>query len=221
MDKFLDRQHAGILLAKNLYHFRNANNTILLALPRGGVPVTYEIAKELCLPLDVLIVRKLGVPGHEELAMGAITSDGTVIFNQHIVDKLHIADEAIQLTVQKEQEELQRRELLYRDEATRLNLEGKTVILVDDGIATGATTKAAITAIKKQSPAQLILAVPVASSHTYQELAAEVDEFICPLQPIDFHAVGLWYEDFSQTTDQEVAQFLLDAKRYGFPPTKE
>jgi putative phosphoribosyl transferase len=212
MDKYIDRHHAGILLAKYLHQYKENPNAIALALPRGGVPVGYEIAKELCIPLDVFIVRKLGVPGHEELAMGAITPDGTVIFNQEIVDDLHISNEAIQQVIQREHQELHRRELLYRQEKKPLNLKNKIIILVDDGIATGATTRAAIKALKGQDPARLILAVPVASLSTYNALAHEVDEFICPMKPSYFHAVGLWYEDFTQTMDSEVAELLQELK---------
>jgi putative phosphoribosyl transferase len=177
-------------------------------LPRGGVPVAYEIAKALSLPLDVFIARKLGVPGHAELAMGAIANGDTLLFNDDIVKSLHLSDDQIQQVIQTEKEELKRRESLYRKNKPPLQLNNKQVILVDDGIATGATMHVAVKSIAKQKPAELIIAVPVAAYSTCKEFTAEVDRFICLLQPIDFYAVGLWYEDFSQTTDEEVAELL-------------
>ncbi|MCP0913774.1 MULTISPECIES: phosphoribosyltransferase [Legionella] len=208
MEKFADRHQAGTILAKRLHEYERKSNGIVLALPRGGVPVAYEIAQALSLPLDVFIVRKLGVPGHEELAMGAIASGGTLFFNEDIVHSMDIPQRRIQAVIDSEQKELARREALYRQGKPFPSLTGKTVILVDDGIATGATIHAAIKALRKLKPEQIILAVPVAALSTCRELAREVEGIICPLQPVDFYAVGLWYDDFSQTTDEEVSQLL-------------
>lgn len=213
MDKFRDRYEAGKVIATQLKDYANKPDVIVLALPRGGVPVGYEIAKALALPLDVFIVRKLGVPGHEELAMGAIATGGTTIFNEEIIDDLHISQSAIDLILQSEQEELKRREIRYRDNMPPPNLQGKTVILVDDGIATGATMRAAIKAILQHKPASIILAVPVIALSTYNEMSALVDKIIYSMKPLNFYAVGLWYDDFSQTTDSEVSDLLKESKK--------
>ena len=213
MDKFSDRYEAGKVIATQLKDYANKPDVIVLALPRGGVPVGYEIAKALALPLDVFIVRKLGVPGHEELAMGAIATGGTTIFNEEIIDDLHISPSAIELILQTEQDELKRREISYRDNRPLPKLEGKTVILVDDGIATGATMRAAIKAILQHKPASIILAVPVIALSTYNEMSALVDKIIYSMKPLNFYAVGLWYDDFSQTTDSEVSDLLKESKK--------
>ncbi|HHF7347340.1 TPA: phosphoribosyltransferase [Legionella feeleii] len=213
MDKFSDRYEAGKVIATQLKDYANKPDVIVLALPRGGVPVGYEIAKALALPLDVFIVRKLGVPGHEELAMGAIATGGTTIFNEEIIDDLHISQSAIELILQSEREELKRREMRYRDNMPPPNLQGKTVILVDDGIATGATMRAAIKAILQHKPASIILAVPVIALSTYNEMSALVDKIIYSMKPLNFYAVGLWYDDFSQTTDSEVSDLLKESKK--------
>ncbi|HHF7344103.1 TPA: phosphoribosyltransferase [Legionella feeleii] len=213
MDKFRDRYEAGKVIATQLKDYANKPDVIVLALPRGGVPVGYEIAKALALPLDVFIVRKLGVPGHEELAMGAIATGGTTIFNEEIIDDLHISQSAIELILQSEREELKRREIRYRDNMPPPNLQGKTVILVDDGIATGATMRAAIKAILQHKPASIILAVPVIALSTYNEMSALVDKIIYSMKPLNFYAVGLWYDDFSQTTDSEVSDLLKESKK--------
>lgn len=213
MDKFSDRYEAGKVIATQLKDYANKPDVIVLALPRGGVPVGYEIAKALALPLDVFIVRKLGVPGHEELAMGAIATGGTTIFNEEIIDDLHISQSAIELILQSEREELKRREIRYRDNMPPPNLQGKTVILVDDGIATGATMRAAIKAILQHKPASIILAVPVIALSTYNEMSALVDKIIYSMKPLNFYAVGLWYDDFSQTTDSEVSDLLKESKK--------
>ena len=210
--KYVDRKHAGLVLTNLLKDYANRNDIIVLALPRGGVPVAYEIAASLCLELDVFIVRKLGVPGHEELAMGAIASGGVAVLNEEIIQALHINQSAIDSILQSEQQELIRREHLYRGNRPFPNITGKTIILVDDGIATGATMKAAIAALQKQKPAAIILAAPVAAQLTYSEMARLVKTVICPLTPLDFHAVGLWYDNFSQTTDEEVVELLDKAK---------
>ena len=211
MRKFRDRHQAGKLLAGHLKSFSCQSNTLVLALPRGGVPVAYEVAHALAIPLDVLIVRKLGVPEHEELAMGAIATGGTVIFNEPIIQDFHISLAAIEDLLQAERQELKRRELLYRGERPFPGLKNQTIILVDDGIATGATMRAAINVLREHHPAHIILAVPVAPQSTCQELANDVDEVICLLQPLDFHTIGAWFEDFSQTTDSEVTALLAKA----------
>lgn len=209
---YRDRQHAGQVLAELLRDYNGQNDTIVLALPRGGVPVAYEIAMKLRLALDVFIVRKLGVPGHEELAMGAIASGGTVVFNDEIIRYLQITKPTMDKVIQSEQEELTRREHLYRRNKPFPHLTGKTIILVDDGIATGSTMKAAIMALREKQPAELIVAVPVAARSTCDEMTALVKTLICPSQPVDFHAVGLWYENFSQTSDEEVIELLEQSR---------
>ncbi len=206
-----DRYQAGRVLTELLKDYAKRTDVVVLALPRGGVPVAYEIANALSLPLDIFIVRKLGVPGHEELAMGAIASGGIAVFNQEIVNQLHISKEAIDKIQKSEQEELLRREQVYRGKKPFPELSGKTVILVDDGIATGYTMRAAIAALKQKNPAQIIVAVPVAAQSTCDEIAPFVDEIICPMRPINFYAVGLWYNNFSQTTDDEVMQLLQES----------
>jgi putative phosphoribosyl transferase len=208
MEKFYDRHEAGKALAELLKTYFKKNNTIVLALPRGGVPVAYEIAKILSIPLDVFIVRKLGVPGHEELAMGAIATGGTVVLNDEIVGDLRIPQSSIDHVIQSEQEELQRRESAYRNNKPFPSLTHKTVILVDDGIATGATIRAAIKALRQQKPASIIIAVPVAAHSACEEIAGLVDKIVCPLKPHDFYAVGTWYENFLQTSDEEVSTLL-------------
>lgn len=208
MEKYVDRYEAGKILAEQLKEYANDRNTIVLGLARGGVPVAYEIARTLSLPLDVLIVRKLGVPGHEELAMGAIVTGDAVVFNDEIIHSFHLSDSSIQKVIQVEQKELQRRESLYRQDRPSLNLKAKTVILVDDGIATGASMLAALKAVRLQQPASIIIAVPVAADATCNDLAGLADYLVCPLKPVNFYAVGLWYEDFNQTTDEEIFELL-------------
>lgn len=213
MEQYTDRTEAGILLAEKLKKYKKAPNTIVLALPRGGVPVAYEIAKALELPLDLCIVRKLGVPGHEELAMGAIARDQTIVFNEDILSSLHMSQEEINQVIHHEQEELNRRERLYRGNQKYPELNNKTVILVDDGIATGATMRAAIKSLNQLNASHIILAVPVAALSICHEMQHLVDEIICPLKPINFYAVGLWFSDFSQTSDAEVIRLFNESKR--------
>lgn len=205
---YANRQQAGQVLADLLRDYAVKENSIILALPRGGVPVAYEIATKLSLPMDIFIVRKLGIPGHEEYAMGAIASGGTVVFNEDVVYGLHISNTAINEVLQKEELELERRDKVYRGNKSPLQLTGKTVILVDDGIATGYTMRAAIAAVKQKNPVKLMVAVPVAARSTCAEMASLVDKIICPLQPANFYAVGLWYDDFSQTSDEEVIHLM-------------
>lgn len=214
MDKYLNRCEAGKILANALAAYAKREDVVVLALPRGGVPVAYEIATRLEVPLDVFIVRKLGVPGHSELAMGAIAMGGAEVFNDDIINSLHITKkEAIQSVIAKEEQELKRRELTYRGHHTYPSLKDKTVILVDDGIATGATIRAAIKALRQLHPAEIIIAVPVADKQICENLTPLVDRLVCPLRPINFYAVGAWYDDFSQTEDAEVSHLLQKGSR--------
>jgi putative phosphoribosyl transferase len=209
--RFRDRAHAGKVLARALSRYAGRDDVIVLALPRGGVPVAAELARALGAQLDVFVVRKLGLPGHEELAMGAVAPGGVLVLDDRLVRGLGIPDEVLQETVEKELRELERREAAYRAGRPPLDLEGKTVILVDDGLATGATMRAAALALRKYKPARVVVAVPVASAETCDEFRADVDEIVCALTPSPFHAVGLWYDDFSQTSDEEVRELLRDS----------
>ncbi len=205
---FRDRRDAGRLLADKLAAYANRPDVIVLALPRGGVPVAYEVARRLVAPLDVFVVRKLGVPGYEELAMGAVATGGVRVLNDQLVESLGIPDQMIDAVVSREQQELARRERLYRGGRPPPDVGGRTAILVDDGLATGATMFAAIEALRKQNPARIVVAVPTASPDTCEEMKRKADEVICAITPEPFHAVGRWYRDFSQTTDEEVADLL-------------
>jgi putative phosphoribosyl transferase len=209
--QFRDRTEAGQLLAAQLTTYAHRSDVLVLALPRGGVPVAFEVAKALQVPLDVLIVRKLGVPGYEELAMGAIASGGVRVLNEQVVRMLNIPKKVIDKIAAHEQGEVERRERLYRGERPPVEIHGRTIILVDDGMATGATMHAAVVAVRQRGPARLIIAVPVAASATCEEFATEVDELVCLSQPEAFYAVGIWYEHFSQTTDEEVRHLLTQA----------
>jgi putative phosphoribosyl transferase len=209
--RFRDRAHAGRVLARSLLAYAGRDDVVVLALPRGGVPVAAELARALGAQLDVFVVRKLGLPGHEELAMGAVAPGGVLVLDDRLVRGLGIPDEVLQETVEKELRELERREAAYRAGRPPLDLEGKTVILVDDGLATGATMRAAALALRKYKPARVVVAVPVASAETCDEFRADVDEIVCALTPSPFHAVGLWYDDFSQTSDEEVRELLRDS----------
>jgi putative phosphoribosyl transferase len=208
MDRFRDRTHAGQYLAEKLQKYAHKPKTIVLGLPRGGVVVAHEIAKELGLPLDIFLVRKLGVPGYEELAMGAIASGGVRVMNQDVLRSINISKDEIQSIAQREEQELKRRETAYRNNRPRLDLKDCTVILVDDGLATGATMHAAVVALRKHGPQKIIVAVPLASPDTCVEFRAKVDEIICGITPSPFNAVGMWYDDFSQTSDEEVQRLL-------------
>lgn len=210
---FQDRYDAGKKLAQKLLEYKDVNDVIILALPRGGVPVAFEVAHELRAPLDIFIVRKLGVPGHEELAMGAIASGDVLILNEGLVATLGITEGMIEAAASREAEELRRRESLYRRGRPARNLTGKQIILVDDGLATGASMRAATTAIKKHNPKKLVVAVPVAADETCDEFRQEVDEVVCYETPEPFWAVGMWYLDFSQTQDREVQSLLDSAAR--------
>jgi predicted phosphoribosyltransferase len=206
--RFRHRTEAGQILATNLMDYANQSDVLVLALPRGGVAVAFEVAQALNAPMDVFIVRKLGVPGYEELAMGAIATGGVRVLNDEVVQSLRISDKIIDAVAAEEQEELERREQLYRDDRPPPDVRDRTVILVDDGIATGSTMRAAIAALRQQQPDRIIVAVPVAARETVEELREEVDEFVCVLMPEPFQAISLWYEDFSQTTDDEVRELL-------------
>jgi predicted phosphoribosyltransferase len=214
---FRDRAEAGRRLAEELARYRDRPDVLVLALPRGGVPVAFEVARALQAPLDVFVVRKLGVPGHEELAMGAIASGGVRVLNQDVVRGLGIPDEVIDRVAAAEQRELERREQLYRGERPPADSSGKTVILIDDGLATGSTMRAAVAALRRLGPARIVVAVPIAAAHTCAEFREDVDQIVCSVTPEPFYAVGLWYQDFSQTTDEEVRDLLeRAAAREGF-----
>jgi predicted phosphoribosyltransferase len=206
-----DRAEAGKKLAEALAIYEGRPDAVVLALPRGGVPVAAEVAQRLRLPLDVYVVRKLGVPGHVELAMGAIAGDGTCIIDDDIVSSLHVEDAAVQEVIFREIEELRRREKAYRADRTHIDVAGKTVILIDDGLATGATMRAAVTALRKRDPNKIVVAVPVAAARTCQLLAQVADRVVCPHAPEAFVAVGLFYENFEQTSDDEVRRLLAEA----------
>jgi predicted phosphoribosyltransferase len=213
MAYFRDRRDAGRLLAREILHYANRDDAIVLALPRGGVPVAYEVALALNLPLDVFIVRKLGLPGQEELAIGAIASGGIRVLNEDLLRILHLPEELIEKVAERELKELQRREHLYRDDNPPPEVRDRTVIVVDDGLATGASMRAATAALRVQNPKRIVVAVPVAASETCEAFEKEVDEIVCAITPEPFIGVGRWYADFSQTTDQGVRLFLEDARR--------
>jgi putative phosphoribosyl transferase len=208
---FRDRREAGRALAAKLATYAHRPDVLVLALPRGGVPVAYEVTRALGVPLDVFIVRKLGIPGHEELAMGAVATGGVRVLNEQLVRALNIPDRVIEAVTAREQQELARRERLYRGDRPPPDVHGRTVILVDDGLATGATMHAAIAALRRQQPAHIVVAVPIAAPEACDALRVEVDDVVCAITPEPFHAVGLWYEDFSQTTDEEVRDLLARA----------
>lgn len=205
--RFSNREDAGRQLA-NLVEGQVGPGAIVLALPRGGVPVAAEVAQRLRAPLDVLLVRKLGVPGHEELAMGAIASGGVRVFNEDLLARLNIDPAGVEQVQQDELRELQRRERLYRGDRPLPVLEGREVVLVDDGLATGASMRAALMALRQYRPRRIIVAVPVAPPETVAELEGEADQVICLLAPDAFFSVGAWYDDFTQTTDDEVRALL-------------
>jgi putative phosphoribosyl transferase len=208
---FKNRTDAGQILASGLTKYAHQPDTVVLALPRGGVPVACEIGRILGLPVDVFVVRKLGVPGQEELAMGAIASGGVRYINTEVTLQLGIDPQTIDAVSFREEQEIERREQLYRSGRPPLNLNGKIVILVDDGLATGSTMRAAIAALRKHRPARLVVAVPAAAAETCHQVAQEVDEIICAATPEPFYAVGQWYDSFSQTTDDEVRDLLSRA----------
>jgi predicted phosphoribosyltransferase len=209
VEAFRNRQEAGVYLARKLSPtYAHHPDVLVLALPRGGVPVAFQVARELAAPLDVFVVRKLGFPGHDELAMGAIATGGVVVLNRDVIDSVGLPRSVIDHVAAQEAAELERRERLYRHDRPPLSVRGKTVILIDDGLATGATMRAATRALRQLSPAKVVVAVPVAAEETCDEMREEVDEIVCAITPPFFRAVGLWYEDFAQTTDEEVRQLL-------------
>jgi predicted phosphoribosyltransferase len=209
---FADRREAGRILASLVMKYADRDDVLVLALPRGGVPVGFEVAQALRAPLDVFIVRKLGVPGHDELAMGAIATGGVRVLNDDVVISLELEPKVIDAVAAKEGKELARRERLYRGARPSPDVHGRTVILVDDGLATGSTMRAAVAALRKQGPARIVVAVPVAAPETCEEFKTEVDEVVCAATPRMFNGVGRWYGDFSQTTDEEVHELLAQAR---------
>jgi predicted phosphoribosyltransferase len=209
---FRDRRNAGRHLAAALSAYANRPDVIVLALPRGGVPVAYEVARALNAPLDVFLVRKLGVPGHEELAMGAIATGGVRVLNERLIREAGIPASVVEAVAAAEARELARREREYRGDRPPPDVRGKTAILVDDGLATGASMHAAVQALRLLEPRRIVVAVPIAAPETCEALRAEVDEVVCAVTPEPFYAVGLWYQDFSQTSDEEVRELLARAQ---------
>lgn len=206
--RFRDRRDAGRRLAAELRTYAQRPDVIVLALPRGGVPVGYEVARALGVPLDVFVVRKLGVPWHDELAMGAIASGGVQVLNRDLMRVAHVSEDQLQQVIASERAELERRERLYRGDRPFPDLRDKTVILVDDGLATGASVRAAIAALRKKAPKRIVVAVPVAAAEICDAFRDVADEIICLETPESFRAVGMWYDDFTQTTDEEVHALL-------------
>jgi putative phosphoribosyl transferase len=214
-DLLRDRRDAGRRLATALARYAGRADTVVLGLPRGGVVVAFEVAKSLDLPLDVCLVRKLGTPGHEELAMGAIASGGAMVLNSDVLRSLGLGDESVRLAVEREQAVLEARERAYRGHAAPVSLRGKQVILVDDGLATGATMRTAVKSLRAHGPSRIVVAVPTAPAETCNALADEVDEVACLLSPSPFFSIGQWYEDFSQTSDDEVVRLLEESRAFG------
>ena len=206
---FQNRRDAGKRLASLLHEYAGVKNVLVLGLPRGGVPVAYEVAQALHAPLDVFVVRKLGVPGQEELAFGAIATGGVRILNSSVMEHARITEEEVETVSRAETKELERRERAFRGGRAAPQIEGRTVILIDDGLATGATMRAAIMALRQQHPARIVVGVPAASPESCAEFQDEVDDIVCAVTPDPFYSVGSWYDDFSQTTDEEV-QDLMD-----------
>jgi len=200
-------------LAEKLAGYANDPSVLVLGLPRGGVPVAYEVARALGAPLDVFVVRKLGVPGHRELAMGAIASGGVRVLNEEVLRVLNISNAMIDLVAAQEQQELERQQRAYRGDAPFPELSGRKIIVVDDGLATGSTMRAAVRALRQSNPARIIVAAPVAAAETYGSLGREADEMVCCEVPETFYAVSMWYEEFGQTSDQEVRELLEAADR--------
>jgi predicted phosphoribosyltransferase len=208
---FQDRREAGRVLAERLQPYANRPDVMVLALPRGGVPVAFEVAEALHAPLDVFLVRKLGLPGQEELAMGAIATGGVLVLNEELVEALGIPEGVIREVAREEERELERREQVFRDDRPLPNVHGKTVILIDDGLATGSTMRAAVAALRQLGPRRIVVAVPVAAAETCDEFRGLVDDIVCAETPEPFYGVGRWYEDFTQTSDEEVRELLARA----------
>jgi putative phosphoribosyl transferase len=213
MRAYGDRREAGRELAEHLRSYAGREDAIVLALPRGGVPVGYELAEALGLPLDVFVVRKLGTPGHRELAMGAIASGGVRVLNEEVTDSLRIGKEDIDRVAREEEQELRRRDALYRGERPMPSLKDRVAILVDDGLATGSSMRAAVQAVRQLGPSRVVVAVPVGASETCHDLRALADEVVCGRTPYPFSAVGQWYRNFDQTTDEEVRHLLSGQSR--------
>jgi putative phosphoribosyl transferase len=211
MERFRDRHQAGELLGRVLMPYAGRDDVVVLGLPRGGIPVAYEVARQLDAPLDVLVVRKLGVPGQEELAMGAIASGGIQVLDRYILEQLGISTDAVRSAIARATAELARRERMFRGDREPVDVRGRTVILVDDGLATGSTMAAAIEALRTRDPARSVVAVPVGSPEVCEGFRARVDEVVCLMTPRWMRAVGLWYEDFEQTSDAEVRELLDQA----------
>jgi putative phosphoribosyl transferase len=207
-ERFQDRRAAGRLLAGRLAGYAGVPGVVVLGLPRGGVPVAYEVALALQASLDVFVVRKLGVPDEEELAMGAIAGGGVRVLNEDLIRALHLSDAVIERVARREQQELERREIAYRGGRPAIDVQGQAVIVVDDGLATGATMRAAVLTLRRMKPTRLVVGVPTAAPDVCRELAAHVDEIVCLLTPVPFYGVGYWYDDFSATSDEEVRQLL-------------
>jgi putative phosphoribosyl transferase len=212
MMRFQDRTDAGRWLAKELIAYKDQPDVLVLALPRGGVPVAVEVAEVLHAPLDIFLVRKLGVPGQEELALGAVASGGVRVLNQSLVRSLRISREEIEAVTAAERKELERRQRLYRDDRPAPEIRNRTVILVDDGLATGATMRAAVRALRQQQPARIIIGVPAASPQTCDEFRNQVDDIVCAITPDPFYSVGMWYRNFSQVSDDEVRALLAQGQ---------
>jgi predicted phosphoribosyltransferase len=210
--RFLDRTDAGSQLAEPLTRYAGRPDVVVFGLPRGGVPVAHEVARRLRVPLDVFLVRKLGVPGHAELAMGAIAEGGVEVLNDDVIHGLTIPQKVVQQVAVRERMELERRDALYRGGRSHPAVRGRIVILVDDGLATGSTMQAAVTALRRQEPARIVVAVPVGARDTCDRLARFADEVVCLIAPEPFQAVGLWYDEFTQTTDDEVKSLLGPAE---------
>ncbi|MHB8864507.1 MAG: phosphoribosyltransferase [Pirellulaceae bacterium] len=215
---FRNRVQAGQILAEKLLHYRDSDDVLVLALPRGGVPVAFEVAKALQAQLEVFLVRKLGLPDHEELAMGAIASGGIIVLNREVVDGLGISDRAIQAVAARERRELERREREYRGDGPAAEIAGRIVIVIDDGLATGATMRAAVEALRRQQPKRLVVAVPVAAPSTCEEFREYVDETVCAITPDPFFSVGTWYDDFLQNSDDDVKRLLAEAEHWSTHP---
>jgi putative phosphoribosyl transferase len=210
---YRDRAHAGRVLARALGAYADRPDVLVLALPRGGVPVGFEVARALHAPLDVFVVRKLGLPGHEEFAMGALASGGLRVLHRAVIDRMHVPDEQIEEVTAREAEELARRERTYRQGRPAPEVRGRTVLLIDDGLATGSTMRAAVQALRLSGPARVVVAVPVGSSSTCEALRTEADEVVCAQRPEPFWAVSMGYRDFAQTSDEEVQRLLAQASQ--------
>ncbi|HLO15818.1 MAG TPA: phosphoribosyltransferase [Anaerolineales bacterium] len=213
MAPFRDRRDAGRVLAQKLSAYAGRSDVIVFALPRGGVPVAYEVALALNAPMDVFVVRKLGLPGQEELAIGAIASGGVRVLNNDIIRMLSIPDEVVNFVAHYELQELERREQIYRGGQSAPDVQNRTVILIDDGLATGASMRAAVAGLRAQHPARIVIAVPVAAPETCDAFEFAVDEIVCSITPEPFYGVSRWYENFSQITDEEVRMLLQEANK--------